>query len=81
MSEWKPIETAPKTGEWVLLRGGNPDSYDWGGNDYPPFVVAHWREWDQNRKGWYYGDLESGFMGNYEDPTHWMPIPEALKSP
>lgn len=59
MSEWRPIETAPKDGTLVLLSiGGEVHiglfTNGWGGPD------------------WYDYDEKGAFMF---EPTHWMPIP------
>ena len=70
MSEWKPIESAPKTGERVLLSLGGH------------VVVACWYSpWGN----WQAGDIpadpireEYHGIGS-EAPTHWMPVPEAPK--
>lgn len=60
--QWRPIETAPKDGTWVLL-WFDADEYAvsgaWmrPGRDY----IAHWCAFGR----WTPGDA----------PTHWMPLP------
>ena len=65
MSEWKPIETAPK-GEWVLLF--EPDA-EFGTVDMTHWI-AKWRysDWDE---GWF--DQDDALV--VSNPTHWMPLP------
>lgn len=72
---WQPIETAPKGGTWVLLTGGTID-YGWDGGEPPTMVVGqalvHHKEGHTFYQfAWY----DSGYYGEYENPTHWMPLP------
>lgn len=70
IDECQPIETAPEN-EFVLIFGGEPDFY-WDGDkeDIPPAVVAR-------RRGerWTFAHYDGGYYGVWEDPTHWMPLP------
>ena len=81
VSEWQPIETAPKGGSRVLLASGgyvaigawdawlrHPDGRVVGLEAHcnPAALVDCWR-WDGE-----------GFECN-PPPTHWMPLPEAPK--
>ena len=83
MSEWQPIETAPKDGRAILIyeptgRYGNLQS-DYQAERNGPrvkfddyrFAIGYWRP---------YG---SGGWGNRNcsdvNPTHWMPLPEPPK--
>lgn len=65
MSEWQPIETAPKDGTVVLVWGthnrcpGNPR------HPYP----ARWSN------GWWLAEGNAGI----DYGTHWMPLPEPPK--
>ena len=38
MTDWSPIETAPKDGTWMLLAGGTTE-YRWDGDEPPPMVA------------------------------------------
>lgn len=76
MSEWQPIETAPRG--HILVYGKPYDlivdestlaSYN------GPFVhSAHWSEID----GCFVVDGGS-WLGPFVDPTHWMPLPAPPK--
>lgn len=65
MSEWQPIETAPKDGTDVLLFRATKYRV------LPP-TVAGW--FDKGViPGWYtYDEPDKAFDG---EPTHWMPLP------
>jgi hypothetical protein len=67
MSEWQPIETAPKDGTAVLLFDRtNKDSPDGSGIDF----------------GFYYNDAVRWLWacdGCEAKPSHWMPLPEPPK--
>lgn len=68
MSQWQPIETAPKDGQVVL--GYGPDRDDihliWFGSD------------SQMREDWFLAKApyNKTYQG-IEHPTHWMPLPES----
>lgn len=73
---WQPIDTAPKDGTWVLLRGGT-DEGEWAYVKQEPFVVgpavvAHWRD---DHEHWAYCFWDGGWRSSYTSPTEWMPIP------
>ena len=68
---WQPIETAPKDGTWVLLTGGLID-YGWD-RDTQPLVVAG----QFVGTVWQFAWCDGGYYGEYENPTHWMPLPDA----
>lgn len=60
MSEWKPIETAPKDGSAVLLWA---DVKTWTGEEVPV-------------TGWFtIGSCKWVSHGDWLKPTHWMPLP------
>jgi hypothetical protein len=66
MSNWQPIETAPKDGNRILV-SGNTDIAT------TEFTNGRWVlspiAWD--------GDGETGGIADLEFvPTHWMPLPE-----
>ena len=83
MSDWHPIATAPTDGTWVLLTGGSFE-YGWEGDSEPPMVVGqftHKLNGQQLSEGrWQAAWYDGGFLGEYEEPTHWRPLldlPEA----
>jgi len=73
MSEWQPIETAPKDGTCILVINDNK-----GGYYTEPFaigVAAY--EGSYKTRAWYSQACCDGV--SYFTPTHWMPLPEAPK--
>lgn len=80
MSEWQPIETAPKDGTWFLIarRDEGFESYEVG--QYNPYFFATYVE---AGNGLYRKEMERlgdwrGF-NNFHRATHWMPLPEPPK--
>lgn len=62
MSEWQPINTAPKTRSAILV---------WCEERRNTYIVT-WMDGTFGPEGWHhFGD--GGFV--YECPTHWMRIP------
>lgn len=76
MSEWQPIETAPKDGTRVLVYG----TYQW--EDYldrqqTGAVTAYYIAadfWDDEDIGWVL--ISTNPYRDRAQPTHWMPLPE-----
>ena len=62
MSEWQPIETAPKDGTRILTASRHNSGWwlivaEWGGKSPPRWIDS--------------------FIGRTaQSPTHWMPLPE-----
>lgn len=81
MTEWQPIETAPKDGTWILLTGGNIEEWDVDEEvtNNPPIVTARFYRiewWGSDLFDWYIAPYDSGLLHiSYENPTHWMPLP------
>jgi hypothetical protein len=77
MSEWQPIETAPKDGTYILLYESDQSR---------PVKMGCWLDSEHKRNGqvihsaqrWSYGIIWV-FGGDNPNPTHWMPIPEPPK--
>ena len=68
MTNWQPIETAPKDGTVILLF-------------VAPWVVAGYFDLDEDVYPWVWMDLDaSGSLNGSRDdgtrPAHWMPLPE-----
>lgn len=66
MSEWKPIETAPRDGTKVLLGRFSK------GCEHDGRIRVDW--WRTHMKAGYTGF--GHFNPEYWPPTHWMPLPE-----
>jgi len=66
-SNWKPIDTAPKNGDWIILY-------------YPSYIsekVTPARFVDDPAVGYIWEGVDGYSYPNGEDsPTHWMPLPE-----
>lgn len=69
-SKWQPIETAPKDGTWVLLRGNS-------GYIRTPYRVAVGCDDAEYRplSPWQTSERRS-FTDDGGAPTHWMPLPD-----
>lgn len=65
---WRPIDSAPRDGTWVLVTGGRPDF--WAGSTAPASVAAQW-----TGKSWVFAWYDDGCSGEYLAPTRWMPLP------
>lgn len=86
MSEWRPIETAPRDGTDVLCTYVHrlPDGrLEWYGRCY---VLCYRANWNGSGKGawvldddWAANFQPSGYHDDppveYGEPTHWMPLP------
>ena len=74
MTDWQPIETAPRDGTWILLTGGSIE-YSWDGDSQPAAVVGQYAI-ALTTERWQFAWYDGGYYGEYVDPTHWMPLPE-----
>jgi uncharacterized protein DUF551 len=82
MSEWQPIETAPKDGTAILVYGpellretnGNCAVVRWDASGYAT---------EQSSIKWWV--VSDGKFGPYDlrgpSPTHWMPLPDPPAGP
>lgn len=69
MSEWQPIETAPRDGTVVLVCGHGSAGY----------YVAD-AKWDTDEEAWCLFDQPSDdHVWPSHGHTHWMPLPEPPK--
>lgn len=76
MSNWHLIENAPKDGTWILLTGGECACEGNGRRT----VVGQWTEYLNGRVSpesgrWQFAWYDGGYLGEYRNPTHWMPLP------
>lgn len=62
MSEWQPIETAPKDGTYVILARIEPEEIEICGG-----------AWNLYPKPGEHG--LNGFEAYLSQPTHWVPVP------
>ncbi len=62
VSGWKPIESAPKDGRWLL--GWEADGEFM---DAPGYIIMHF-----NNGAW---ERDGDEFSLYVEPTHWMPLP------
>jgi hypothetical protein len=73
--EWKPIETAPKDGTWILVYGeGTEDEGEKRSvavAQYTNYLNCETTDWH-----WQFAWYDGGYYGKFENPTHWMPLPE-----
>ena len=83
MTEWQPIETAPRNGKWILVTGFHNKKR---GPVSHITAVAGWfpknRDKPDGEHAWFYGTQGDETL---RDPTHWMEIPhvppEVRRSP
>jgi hypothetical protein len=66
MTEWQPIETAPKDGTNILVANAE----GWVGQ-----VFWQNRWYNENHAGWMIANCDEEY-GEYITATHWMPLPE-----
>jgi hypothetical protein len=78
---WRPIETAPKDGSYIDLwaHGMRQTDCCWGLPQHCCGEAGRYcdDEWHGMDNGW----VDSTFNVMVENPTHWMPLPEAPRSP
>ena len=80
MSEWQPIETAPKDGSYVLVF--IPESIQSTAAPKPLIEMARWvtESWDHwepdGRDKMFRVSEDCSHWSNYEPATHWMPLPD-----
>jgi hypothetical protein len=87
MSEWRPIETAPKDGSAMLLYADTEYRYYSVADIAPGIVIGFWMHgrWEsiETQDCGSMGGEETGWMSDIcpfdVSPTHWMPLPEAPK--
>lgn len=75
MSEWRPIETAPKDGTWVLIFTADEVLDDAKGRQ---ICVAQWSDYLNGGKTtprWMFAWFDGGYLGPCGEPTHWQPLP------
>jgi hypothetical protein len=74
MTEWHPIETAPKDGTNILVYK-QFQRHLWLDHGYDHYIeIAYWD--DKHDGGWW---INAFAPPSNKDPTHWMPLPESPK--
>ena len=68
MTEWQPIDTAPKDGTDILAY------LEWTDKSGEIRVIR----WDEEMEVWW-GDYAYDPDDEFEYPTHWMPLPAPPK--
>jgi hypothetical protein len=88
-SDWRPIETAPRDGTWVLLTGGECE-FNEESDNRGRVVTAQWTTEYRSNAGdrliadfgrWEFAYYDSGVYGEYENPTFWQPLPSPPNTP
>lgn len=70
MVKWQSIDTAPKTGEHILLYGSTRIIHD-----EPAIIIGYWDEelfMDGVEAHWVFITQQ---YSHFHTPTHWMPLP------
>lgn len=70
MSEWQPIETAPKERVTIIVSG-----LMYGRGPGRWVVLAHWDKHRQRFVDREAGDPNSDLGTSLHEPTHWIPLP------
>lgn len=76
--KWQPIETAPKDGSFVLLKGGTTTEHDYNkeGVETSRPVVAKWENYENAllESSWVFCYWDGAWRTSYENPTHWAKL-------
>ena len=70
MTDWQPIETAPKDGSKIILY-----------RDSDVFALCSWggEEISENGAFWIWWVPEPEWIAEIKNPTHWIPLPAPPK--
>ena len=85
MSEWQPIETAPKDGTmfigWVSAQRHSAEDGGGSGRFHDTSCVdfCAWRNVAESPDGGYVDNF-AGQVGDWQHVTHWMPLPAPPQS-
>lgn len=83
MTDWQPIETAPRDGRWLLVWGSV-----WAGeisgvakNPHGDVSIARYTTGRSDFPGEWWDDAGGDACGTWCQPTHWQPLPEPPEAP
>lgn len=78
MSDWQPIDTAPKDGTEVFLYVPGDSLHPTAGRyKTREYFSEEYDDPDYQEEGWYWSfGYPSDFHQEVLTPTHWMPLPE-----
>lgn len=77
MSEWQPIETAPRNGNVVLCCARDwvrPHFLRWY-EDHPRVHQSGWEDAEELDTYWEYNVIEGKKSSGESAPSHWLPLP------
>ena len=78
MSEWQPIETAPKDGTDVIVMYMHIETQC----VFNAFYASEVDGWEKRDVGWWsyeHGEVSRILLNGFMTPTHWMPLPPPPK--
>ncbi len=81
MTEWQPIETAPKDGTSILVYVAGESLYPTAANYCSrEYLLEEYGDAEYMDEGWYWGyGYPTDFSAHVIEPTHWMPMPAPPK--
>lgn len=76
MTDWQPIETAPKDGTPILVCGGRDECAEETTDKVAAILMLSPARVAWVRAGWLITLAECGCVSvRYKAPTHWQPLP------
>lgn len=75
MSEWQPIETAPRDGGETGILIAEIVNGEVVALDYDAIWASDYESWEMPQVYWYWASAN----GSVEEPTHWSPMPAMPK--
>ena len=80
-TEWQAIDTAPKNGEFIMLKGGKTSEQFYDDEEdkicMARPVIAKWIDADGFFPGyWSFAFFDGDWRISYDDPTHWRYPPD-----
>jgi hypothetical protein len=77
---WKPINSAPTDGSFILIRGGSMEIQSYEDDDVQwlkaPMVVARFIKKEFSLTFWEMAIYDGYCSLEYENPTEWRELPE-----